>query len=272
MGPYGELACHSDACSGSLFSADHLMRLQVVFTDNRTRVSNPFTASAMRNIYTVKVRDTDLVVSQNVILSNNSVWGLFLLFFPLTGFGLLLLAGGLLASNLFIEHRNRTDQLSFKAAPGWYLLAWVLAALVLVGGSFLTLSLPLTILIEIGVAYLYIRFHWPALGTVLDQYGDCVVFQEHSHSNRPSWLPLLMAVVTVNLITQPLLWAIASSLTGTLASAFSWPIILMEIGAWLVEAILLRIIQWRQIKWGDAAQLSFFMNLASYAIGLLLTL
>ncbi len=226
----------------------------------------------MRNIFTVKVQDTDLVNSRNVVLSNNAVLGLYMALIPITAAGLVVLAGGLLASNLLIEHRNHNTLLPFKAMPARYILAWVLAALALVGGTFLTWALPLTILIEIGVAYLYYRFYWPVRGTVLERHGDVVDIQQHSQNNRPPLLPLLTSVATVNLLTQPLLWGNAVSLNGTLASALSWPIILMEVGVWLAEATLLRILQWRQFKWSNAFQLSFFMNMISCAIGLLLTL
>jgi hypothetical protein len=267
------ITCQSDSCSGMMFyRGSHTKRLQVLFSDNQTRLSNPFTVDEMGNVYVVEVQNAALFVQRDVIRSNNSSLGLSLCIIPYTAAGILMLAIGLLSSNLFIESRNRTNQLPFKVVPGRYILAWVLAALALVGGTILTWALPLTILIELGVAYLYIRYIWPVIGTWGERYGDTVIFHKHNEENRPPWLPLLTAVVSVNLITQPLLWAIASSLTGDFASAFSWPVIVLEIAVWIIESVLLRITQWRQFKWGDAAFLSFLMNLTSFAIGLLINL
>jgi len=270
--PYISLHCQADSCSGTLFNSDQLMRLQVLFSDNKTRLSNPFTPSAMRNVYSVKVQDNDLALSRNIILSSNAIVGIFLTFFPLTGVVLAILAAGLLASNLSIEYRNRTNHLPFRAAPGRYLLAWILVAVVTVIGTFLTWALPLTVLLEIGIAYLFYRFYWQGRENVLVSQDDVVVTQEHGQGIHPPLIQLLTGVTTVNLITQPLLWGIALSLTGTLASAFAWPILLMELGILVVEAVLLRIMLWRHLKWGEAFLLGFIMNLASYTIGLLVTL
>jgi hypothetical protein len=270
--PYVSLRCQADTCSGTLFSGDQLMRLQVLFSDHKTRLSNPFTPSAMRNAYSVKVQDGDLVVSRNILLSNNAIVGIYLALFPISGVILAVLAAGLLASNLSIEYKNRTHHLPFRAAPGRYLLAWILAAVVLVMGTFLTWALPLTVFVETGVAYLFYRFYWLGRKNAVALQGDTVVIQGQSQANHPPLIQLITAVVTVNLITQPLLWGVAISLTGTLASAFAWPIVVMELVIFVLEAILLRMMLWRHLKWGEAFLLGLLMNLVSYTIGLLATL
>lgn len=270
--PHISLRCQADSCSGTLFNSDQLMCLQVLFSDNKTRLSNPFTPSAMRNVYSVKVQDNELVVSRNILLSNNAIVGIFLTLFPLSGAVLAVLAAGLLASNLSIEYKNRTHHLPFRDAPGRYLLAWILVVVVMVLGTFLTWALPITILIEIGVAYLFYRFYWLGRGNAVKPQGDIAVTQDHGQDHHPLLIHLLTAVAAVNLITQPLLWGIALSLTGTLASAFAWPILVMELGIHVVEAVLLRIMLWWHLKWGEAFLLGLLMNLASFTIGLIITL
>ena len=161
------------------------MRLQIFFSDNRTRLSNPFAVSAMRNIYSVKVGEIDMVVTRNPVLSNNAILGLFLSMIPITLAGQLILAGGLLGSNLFIEQRNRNSKLPFKTIPGRYLLAWVLIALTLVGGTFFTWALPLTVLIELMVAYIYYRYFWLAKGLQHQGRYAASMSQRYTLENRP---------------------------------------------------------------------------------------
>ena len=269
--PMAGLTCKEDTCSGTLYFYSGPMRLNVVFSDNQARSSNPFTVPAMRNVYSVRVGEADLVVTRNAYLSNNAMWGVFLVYIPFTAVALLLFGVVLVASNVSLERRNLGAQLPFKAASGRYILAWVLAALALVGGALLTWALPLTIVIELGVAYLYVRFLWPSRRILFRRHVDKVVAQEQIPDPRPPTLPLMTAVITVNLITQPVLWVIAVSQTG-IVSALSWYILLMEIGVWLVESLLLRLTQWRHLKWLDVFQLSFLMNLASFVIGLLVSL
>jgi hypothetical protein len=270
--PNAWLDCKQDTCDGGMLFANRLMRLQILFSDNQTRLSNPFKATAMRNVYKVEVYDSNLVVTRNIYLSNNALVGVYLFMIPFTAIGVLLLFAGLFASNSALERSNRTTQLPFRSAPARYVITWVIAAILFVAGSFLTWALPLTILIELGIAYLYQHYYWPSTGTAIERHGDTITSAKHDSHNRPPLLPLVTSVVVVNLITQPLLWGMATLLNGTLATAFSWPILVMEFIVWLAEAILLRILQRHHLKWTDAFQLSFFINIASFLIGLLIPL
>jgi hypothetical protein len=198
--------------------------------------------------------------------------GLYLVYIPFTAVVLLLFAIGLVVSNVALERRNLGDWLPFKAAQDRYILNWVLAALALVGGALLTWALPLTIVIELVVAYLFVRYVWPSRLKIFGLHADSASPQAQVSNNRPPILPLMTAVTTVNLITQPALWVIADLRMGSWVSTFSWSILLMEAVVWLVEALLLRLTQWRHLKWLDAFQLSFLMNLASFALGMLVSL
>jgi hypothetical protein len=266
------LTCKEDICTGRLYFYSVHLRLNVVFSDNRARISNPITVPAMRNVYSVRVGEADLVVTRNAYLSNNAVWGLFLVAIPFTAVVLLLFGVVLVASNVSLERRNLGAQLPFRAASSRYIRAWVLAALALLGGALLTWALPLTIVIELGVAYLFVRYLWPARLKLSRHHVDDTDAQMPIPDNRPPMLPLATAVVTINLITQPVLWVMAVSTIDIKSSGLSWPILLMEAGVWLVESLLLWLTQWRHLKWLDAFQLSFLMNLASFVIGLLVSL
>ncbi len=270
--PYSSPSCKADTCSATLFGSGDYLRLQVLFSDNQTRQSNPFKPSSMRNVYSVRVRQSDLLVTRNVILSNNAILGYYLTLIPITGVVLGVLALGLVAINLYIERKNRTTELTFQSAPGRYLLAWVMIVTALVAGSFLTLALPITLIIEFVVTLLYMRFVWPIRDTMRRPQGEANGSPAGIQDKRPSLSSLFRTVATVNIITQPLLWGFAITLTGSLASAFSWPILLMELGVCLVEAILIGLIQRYRLRWRDAFALGFLMNLISYSLGLLITL
>jgi hypothetical protein len=270
-------ACEAEFCSGMIYGSPEHMRLQIKFSDNQTRLSNPFTHAGMQNIYQVVVRQEDLIVRRNIMRSSNTSWGQFLIFFVAFQFPwpALALCLSLLAGMLIIEHRNRSEQLPFKQALISYLVVWLITGIGLVAGSFATWALPVTVFIEAGVAIWYDRYYWPKKRTIIKNHGDTISFKEYTQQNRPPWLPLLTAVALINLITQPMLWAIVNTTAyvyPSIAAAISWQMLLFELFVCLVEAGLLRIFQWRHFEFKDALQLSFFMNVSSFLIGLLLIL
>ena len=270
--PWGaELDCQADYCRGMIFGSWRL-QLQVLFSDGQTRLSKPFRLLSYSNVYTVRVRDTDLVVHRNFFQSNNLNIALFLLFVPVIAVGLLLMGLIMIGSNLLIEHRSREAELPFKKAPGWYLLAWVLIAIGAIAGAFATPAVPLNLLIELGVASLYLRFYWHRKRDRIESRGNTVQVHEYTLQNRPPRLPLLTAVATVNLISQPLLWIGIMLATAILGEASRWPLLAAEVGVWLFEAWLLRLLNKRYLHIEDALQLSLFMNLTSFGIGLFLAL
>jgi hypothetical protein len=178
----------------------------------------------------------------------------------------------LLASNLILERRNLGTKLPFKATPGRYIFAWVLVAIALVGGALLTWALPLTIIIELAVTYLFIRYLWPVRHKVFFRPGNRVISSDNVSDSPPPLLPLMTAVTSVNLLTQPILWFIAAGQTWGIPSALAWPVFFLELIVFLVETLLLRLTQWHHLKWADAFMLSFLMNLGSFVIGLLIAI
>lgn len=63
IGPQG-FNCQPTTCHAILYSTSSPMRLQVTFSDGVTRLSNIFEAQSTQNVYTVEVRDTDLLVER----------------------------------------------------------------------------------------------------------------------------------------------------------------------------------------------------------------
>jgi hypothetical protein len=97
------LTCEGDRCQGTIFfGGKPAYRLKVLFSDNQSRISNPFKVSMMRNVFDVKVDGANLLVRKNFLLSNNASTGIMLCIFPFTAVGILLLFVGLMTSNLLI--------------------------------------------------------------------------------------------------------------------------------------------------------------------------
>lgn len=157
-------------------------------------------------------------------------------------------------------------------ATGWYILGGVLAILALALGTLATWALPVNLLIELIVAVLYLRFYWTCKNPRTESTGEAAVLRQYTPENRPAWQPLLTTVLIINLISQPLLWIIL----GLAANFWGMPLLgltlLLEVGVWFLEALLLHNMNNQHLRLRDALELSLFMNLTSFGIGLLLAL
>jgi len=77
---------------------------------------------------------------------------------------------------------------------------------------------------------------------------------------------ILLTASLANLLTQPPLWL---ALT-VFYRAYLPTLLLAELGIWLVEAAILRLVPANRLAWGKALALSLGMNLVSFGIGWLL--
>lgn len=98
------------------------------------------------------------------------------------------------------------------------------------------ISFGLTLLVELGIVT---TWH----------------FLSGSRQYRPL-IPLLLLVVGLNLITHPLAW---------LASSLKIDLLQIELAVGLAEALGLSMVP--QLRWWQAVQLSFGMNVGSFVLG-----
>lgn len=266
-----ELDCKQNHCSTMIFSPGHTYQLQVLFSDGSTRLSDPFPNDQHRSTYTVQVQETALVVHRQSLFSTNAGDFYFMLLIPfaIAGSALLAIVAGVTNA---IAKRIRPEQQPGKKSIGLYILGIGLCAIALAIGSYATLALPVNLLIELTVAALYMGFYWTRKKPRSEGTGEAAVVRPYTTENRPPWLHLLGAVVVVNLISQPLLW-----IAVNMASMF-WGIplfgatLLLEVGVWFLEALLLYNLNKQHLSLHDARELSLFMNLISFGIGLFLAL
>jgi hypothetical protein len=104
---------------------------------------------------------------------------------------------------------------------------------------------------------------WTLLATILIE--GIVVLIYCAIQKKPAGL-LFVASLPINLITQAILW-----LWLRISYPFYIPALLIaEILIWLVESLLLQKLSSGRLNRRDAAILSFYMNAASFSIGVFL--
>jgi hypothetical protein len=103
-------------------------------------------------------------------------------------------------------------------------------------------GLPVTLIVELFVGLIYVILR-----------------------KRP-WVPVLLTILLMNLVTQPILWFVVKEMRLT-ACAFTY---VLELIVCLVEAWILYLVLRKSVNFTEILLLSFVMNLASFGVGLLL--
>ena len=236
LGPQG-ITCQEMSCSSMAYGYADYHRLEVTFSDGVTRQSDVFEKSAFHATYRVTVGQELLRVREGRGKIDPLVG---VLLGSLAGLALLLVEFGLLVALMVREGKGRA---TWKESRGFYIAAFGVGLLLTVAGGFFSLTLPITVLIEIllGVGYAVWR-------------------------KRPVF-PVVVVVLAMNVFTQLGLWgALEASRSGD-ALAFT---LLLEGGIWLVEALVLFFAQRKAMRFKEAALLSLALNAVSFVIGLAL--
>lgn len=80
---------------------------------------------------------------------------------------------------------------------------------------------------------------------------------------RKPLVSILLTASLANLLTQALLWLALTAFYR----AYLPTLLLSEIGIWLLEAGILRLVPANRLAWGEAIGLSLGMNLVSFGLG-----
>ncbi len=263
--------CSQDRCSSSAYGYSAYHRLVIHFSDGVTRESNVFSKSHFSAIYRVTVREDDLVVEEiggqaRPAPSLGSLTAFALGAIVVGGGITMLFAVALLIVLVRLIVKAGQNQVSFAGSRGLFIAVWCIAALTLIFsciialifGSAFSLSLLITILMEGLIALIYAFLRGRSRST------------------------LLTLVTLVNLMTQPLLWFLmvlvdwvtspsAQFISAARAPDLSYGILaIAELLIWLLEAVLLYLMQRRTFSFKEALGLSFIINAASFIAGLLL--
>jgi len=108
--------------------------------------------------------------------------------------------------------------------------------------EYLNPGLTVTIIVELVISVIYVLWR-----------------------KRP-WLPTLLTILPMNMVTQPVVWLVVKSMRLTMcAGTYVLELIVCLLEAW----ILYRVFR-KSVKFSEILLLSLAMNLASFGIGLLL--
>ncbi|MEA3397898.1 MAG: hypothetical protein U9R05_10590, partial [Chloroflexota bacterium] len=235
LGPQ-RFSCTENACTSMAYGYSDYAQLVIRFSDGVTRKSQVFAIKRFHAHCRVTVREDDLWVE---------VQGK--LFSPLASIMAGLLMVGVVVPLCLIitvwwASKAGKGVVTPKNARGIFITIWVLTVLVAGGGAFISLSVPLTFLIEGLLVLLYVRWR----------------------THPP--VALLTGVLLANLLTQPVfLFSLLSRPTWN----FLW-FGVAELCIWLVEAGVLHFTQRKTLSFKEALALSLFLNAISFGLGLLL--
>ncbi len=235
--------CTADHCSSMAYGYSTYNRLVIRFSDDQTRESNIFTKQAFQANYRVTVRETDLVVEEKAGLPNP-------VFLFLVGGAVAFVVVGVLVTVLLVIvffwiWRARREPVRFAKLRGLFIAVWILALIAAIGSGFFSLTLPITLVLEAALALLYARLR------------------------RRDGLTLMTLTLLVNLITQPLLWVVLTGHAGGYAFLMFG---ILELGIILVEAVLLYLMQGKELPFKEAMLVSLLLNAASFGVGLFLSI
>jgi hypothetical protein len=240
LGPQ-RFTCTGDSCSSMAYGYSDYHRLRIRFSDGVTRESNVFTKKFYLANYRVTVREDDLWVEERLGLSNPLV---LVLVAGLAGF---LFVGvdvvALLVVIVLLILRAGHERATFATSRWLFIAIWMLALPMLIGGTFVRLTMPLTFFIEGLIAGIYAAWR------------------------KRSIVTLVSLVLLANVITQPVLWLIL------VAGGATTPVLslaLAEVFIWWIETMLLYLTQRKTWTFKETVGFSLLLNLISFGIGLLL--
>lgn len=228
-------SCTESSCSSMAYGYSEYQQLVIHFSDGVTRKSQIFTRSSFSNQMRVTVRENDLWVETISAITN-----LVILF----GGGFVVVVGLplLLIMTLLLLIKSGQGPLTLENARWPFIIIWVVTGLAALVGAFISLSVPLTFLIEGLLVLLYARrrAHSPAV--------------------------LLTGALLANLLTQPVFLFL---LVFRVNMPFLW-IVIAELCIWLIEAGVLHFTQRKTLSFKGALALSLLLNAVSFGLGLLL--
>jgi hypothetical protein len=243
LGPQG-FRCDPDRCTSMAYGYSDYHRLVIRFSDGKVRESNIFRNRYFDAVYQVTVQADDLIVEEDLWRSNSAFAGIFSFIFWLCGMPTMLIAA--LLSLTWIAKRTEEVPLAFSKNRGPYLLAWIVSGIMLLVGSLVSPTLPLTILIETILGGMYAKIR------------------------QRSTIMILTLVILVNSITQPfLVFAYSIVDTNGVVQALVY-LLILEILIWIGEAVMLYLPLRKQISIKETLSLSFILNMTSFLVGFLI--
>lgn len=239
MGPYG-FDCIEQDCTalwgGSFF------QFEVTFSDGRTLKSNVFAKKYFDAKYRVTITADTLDVKE--LKGSNGILLLFgaFIYCPAAGGILVLLSVGVAVYSV-IQKDGKTALMQRL----WRTMLWALIITFITTGLVLSAyTFIFTLALESILALIYLRY-----------------------LKIPN-MKILKGVLLANIFTQPVFVLLYTDLWEVSRLFMVTSLIILELIVWLVEAVIVHRAQERQLSFKNILVLTFFLNAASFGLGLLL--
>ncbi len=240
VGPQG-FNCDTSSCSSMAYGYSEWSYLRITFADGRTLESNLFTKEHFSADYKVSVYADHLEVVETGGSVNPMTWLIAGTIGGTCLFGLLCL-GFLLVYVVFII-KGGQDKFDFENSRGWMIASWVMGLVFVVLGAYFSLTVALTVLVELAAAWVYL------------------------HLRHKPILPALTLVLMVNV---PTLYGLLFVMDDWGVEAYWSALLFLEFFIWCVETAFLYIPLRKQFKFLEVLLFALLLNGLSYLVGVFL--
>lgn len=241
MGPQG-FSCGIDHCESMAYSYSDFAQLEIRFSDGVVRTSDVFKIEDFDASYRVAVRGTDMIVENLRGRGMNMGWILGVA--ACAGVGGLLFLALAIVFIILMARKAGERKATFHDAKGLFIGFWI----------FMLPSLGLALIFSTGAF----------IGLAIENFIALIYTKIRS---RPK-IETLTFVTLSNMVTLPALWITAFFIGGY----DIYTLLFIEAVIWIVETLVLYILQRREIDLKEAALLSLAINGSSFLVGLLLPL
>jgi hypothetical protein len=240
VGPQG-FHCDAASCTSTAYGYSEWSYLRITFSNGRTLESNLFTKEHFSANYTVSVYADHL----DVVETGGSITPMTWLIAGTIGgaclFGLLYL-GFLLVYVVFII-KGGQETLTFNNARGWMIAAWVMGLALIGLGSYFSLTVALTVVVELVAAWVYLRLR---------------------HK------PILPALTLVLMVNMPTLYGLLFVMNEYGVEAYWAGLLILEFFIWWLETVFLYIPLRKHFKFFEVLLFALLLNGLSYLVGVFL--
>ncbi|MGD8967902.1 MAG: hypothetical protein PVI07_10385 [Anaerolineae bacterium] len=238
LGPQ-HFACTELTCTSMAYGYSPYNKLRIRFSDGVTRDSQVFETGSLRSTYQVNVRDEDLLVEKTAGRATPDLLPLIV-----RAIALAVLGPPVLAAAIWLIVKAQRGRIDYVDARGPFIGAWAVSVPALAVSAMFTASAAATLILE-GLIL---------LGYALWREQPLLTWLTHG--------------LLVNVITQPVLWLTLGSQLDP--GPYLAVLAMSELAVWLLEALLLCLLQGKRLPFRNALALSLVLNGVSFAAGLLL--
>jgi hypothetical protein len=231
--------CAESTCNSMAYGYSPYNKLRIRFSDGVTRDSQVFETGSLGSTYQVNVRDDDLLVEKTAGRATSDLLPLIV-----GAIALVVLGPPVLAAVIWLIVKAQRGRIDYADARGPFIGAWAVSGPALAVSAMFSSAAAATLILD-GLML---------LGYALSRKQPLSTWLTHG--------------LLVNVITRPVLWPTLGSQFD--AGPYLAVLAMSELAVWLLEALLLYLLQGKRLPFRNALALSLVLNGVSFAAGLLL--